>query len=392
MLKTNNGGLWILPQILELRRRGHEVIVVLPPGPGRLRSKLSEQGFQMADSPFDFRYRPRLATLRGLWRLRQLVRRLCPDVLNYHLYSSALAARLVAVGLPARRVHMVAGPLYLESPVIRPVERHLWRMDHVTICCTEHISGLYRELGCPAERRPVAQYGTDLTYFNPDWATSGQRTGTVERRAKARAEVGLTEGDFLVVMVAYVYVPKRLAHNGRGFKGQDVLLSAWPSFHARHPRSHLMLIGEGFTEAGETYRRKLIDHFGVEADPSVTWLGWVPDLRPYYAAADLSVTPSLSEGSNGVVREASAMGVPSVVSDAGGLPEAVEPSVGWVVPRGSSEALGAALESAYQEFTAGRLAARGDLARQHAVRYFDNRAAAVRLADIIERAAGRPAR
>ncbi|MEV4756625.1 glycosyltransferase [Micromonospora sp. NPDC049559] len=403
MLKTNNGGLWILPQITELRRRGHHVIVVIPPGPGRLRSMLAEAGFEVVDSPFDFRYRPSLATLRGLWRLRRLVRRLRPDVLNYHLYSSALAARLIAIGLPMRRVHMVAGPLYLESPLIRPVERFLWRMDDVTICCTEHISRLYGELGCPPERRPVAQYGTDLDYFRPDWSTApgpsagvaspsagvvGPSAGVAERRAKARAEVGVAEGDFLVVMVAYVYVPKRLAHNARGFKGHDVLLSAWPAFHARHPRSHLLLVGEGFTKEAEDYRQRLIDQFGVATNPSVTWLGWVPDLRPYFVAADVSVTPSLSEGSNGVVREASAMGVPTIASDAGGLPEAVDPSFGWIVPRGDSAALGAALEAAYQEFEAGRLADRGELARRHATRYFDRRAAARQVAGIVERAAG----
>ncbi|MBF9130873.1 glycosyltransferase [Plantactinospora sp. S1510] len=401
LLKTNSGGMWILPQVEELRRRGHEVDVVLPPGPGRLTAELTRRGFDVLESPFDFRFRPGLATLRGLWRLRRLLRRLRPDVLHYHLYASALAARFGTLGLPVRRVHMVAGPLFLESPLIRPVERLLWRLDHATICGTEHTSGLYGALGCPPERRPVATYGVDPAHFAMAHPPDGDRSGNPadgvrsgdpdvpsrdELRAKSRAELGVDSDAFLVVMIAYVYPPKRLAHKGRAIKGHDVLLTAWQTFRSRHPRAHLLLVGGGWTAAGEAHRRELVRRFGVDADPSVTWLESVADVRPCHQAADLSVSPSLSEG-HGAAVEASAMGVPSIVSDAGGLPETVDESSGWIVPRGDPTALATALDSAYREFESGRLAGRGEQARLRAVRLFDNRASAVRVADVIEKVA-----
>jgi glycosyltransferase involved in cell wall biosynthesis len=392
MLKTNSGGLWIIPQVEELRRRGHHVVAILPPGPGRLTAELTKRGIEVFESPFNFRFRPTIATLRGLWQLRRLIRRLQLDVLHYHLYSSALAARLSTAGLPLRRVHMVAGPLYLESSIIRSVERPLWRLDDVTICSTQHISELYGDLGCPADRRPVVQYGIDVDYFTPPWAAAGAAAGTdtwSRARAKARREIGMPEDGFLVLMVAYVYPPKRLVYKGRGIKGHDVLLTAWPSFHARHPDSHLVLIGAGWAEAGEEYRRRLISRFGVEEDSSVTWLGGVPDLRPFQIAADVNVVPSLSEGENGVAREAAAMGLPSIVSDVGGLPDAIDDTCGWVIARDDPQALTAALEEAYEEFEAGRLPIRGDLARERAIKCFDRRDAAEKVADIVERAAGR---
>lgn len=391
LVKTNDGAHWILPQADELRRRGHDVVVVLPPGPGTLRSQLIDHGIDAADSPFDFTFRPNLATVRGLWRLRRLIRRLRPDVLHHHLYASALAARISTVGLRLRRVYMAAGPLYLESTVVRAVERLLWRMDDVVICCTEHLSGMYGRLGCPPERRPTAQYGIDVGYFTPPplaLGPAGPEAARAERQAKARATVGLNETDFVAVMVAWVYPPKRIVHNGRDFKGHDVLLEAWRTFHARHPRSHLLMIGDGFTDAGKQHRQELLRRFDVDADPSVTWLGWVEDLRPYFTAADVNVTPSLSEGSNGVVREASAMGLPSIVSEAGGLPEAIDDTVGWVTPCDDPAALAAALASAHEEHTDGRLAARGDRARDRAERCFDRGLAAQRVADIVEDAAG----
>ncbi|MDZ5447619.1 glycosyltransferase family 4 protein [Micromonospora sp. 4G57] len=386
VLKTNSGGLWIVPQVEELRRRGHEVAVVLPPGPGRLPSELDRRGIPVLDAGFDFRLRPQLRTLRGLRRLRRLVRDFRPDVLHYHLYASALATRFATLRLPARRVHMSAGPLYLESPTIRPVERLLWRLDDTVICGTAYTSELYGRLGVPADRRPVVTYGVDTDRFSvrpPDGAPGGHRD---EVRAKARAELGIDQDAFVAIMVAYVYAPRRLAHHGRGIKGHDVLLAAWRTFHARHPRSRLLLVGGGWTAAGEAHRRDLVDRFGLDDDPSVTWLESVPDVRPCYRAADVSVSPSLSEG-HGAAVEASAMGVPSIVSDAGGLPETVDEDSGWVVPRADVPALTAALSRAYAEFEDGRLARRGAHARDRALRLFDNRMAAAAVADVIERTA-----
>ncbi|SCG78665.1 glycosyltransferase [Micromonospora humi] len=385
LLKTNQGGLWIVPQVEEFRRRGHHVTVVLPPGPGRLTSELRDRDVAVVESPFDFRFRPGPATAIGLWRLRRLLRQLRPDVLHYHLYASALAVRLAALGTTPTRVHMVPGPLFLESPAIRPVERLLWTLDDLVICCTQHVSQLYGELGCPPSRRPVAQYGIDIGHFKP--------TGEVNAPAKARAELGLPEDAFVVLMVGYVYPPKRLAYRGRGIKGHDTLLSAWARFRSQHPDARLLIVGAGFDRAGADYRQRLMDRFRVAEDASVTWLDRVPDLRPYYTAANLNVTPSLTEGSNGVVREASAMGLPSIVSDAGGLPEAVDASTGWIVPRGDAGALAEALTAAHREFTTRRLSERGARARDRAHREFDERAAAAVVADLVQEAAGRrPAR
>lgn len=388
LVKTNDGAMWTVPQVKELRERGHHVIAVLPTGPGRLTTALRQQGVVVAESPWDMEFRPGLPTLFGLLRLRTLIRRLEPDVVTYHLYASALAARLSTVGLPVRRVHMVAGPLYLESPMIRPIERLLWRMDHVTICGTEFTSKLYGRLGCPPRRRPVATCGVDTDRFSPAFLSITDRqpadgSARLELRAKVRAELGIPADAFVVVMVAYVYPPKRLVHRGRGIKGHDVLLTAWRRFHASHPDSHLLLVGGGWTADGEAHRQELIRRFNVLEDPSVTWLGSVLDVRTCYAAADVSVSPSLSEG-HGAAVEAGAMGVPSIVSDAGGLPETVDEASGWVVPRDDPEALVSALATAARSHERGHLADRRRRVRQRTVDLFDNRRAAALVADVIE--------
>ncbi|MER7007977.1 glycosyltransferase [Dactylosporangium sp. NPDC000555] len=378
VIKTADGGRWTLPHVDELRERGHDVVAVLPPGSeGQLRKALHDRGVDVVQSAFDFRFRPGPATLRGLLGLRRQLRGLDPDVVHYHLYASALACRLAALGLHAARVHMVPGPLFLESPLIRAVERLLCRLDDVTIGGSEHVARRYRELGLTEERTPAIPYGVDVEQFAPPSAAY---------RAASRDALCAGDDTFVVCMVAYVYAPKRLVRPGRGVKGHDVLLSAWREFTRDRPDARLVLLGGGFDAAGIAYKRQLLERFDVATDHTVDWHDSVLDVRDCYAAADCSVSPSLSEN-HGAALEAAAMGVPSIVSDAGALPETLDPASGWVVPRDDPAALAGALRAAYADFRAGTLARRGELARERAERLFAQRPAARAVADVLERAA-----
>jgi len=373
MIKVNHGGLWTLSQIHELRRRGHQVTVVLPPGEGRLRRALDAETLPVVESAFDFSFRPRWSTVRGLAQLRRQLVALAPDVIFYHLYASALAARFAGVGL-APRVHMVAGPLYLESARLRTVERLLAGLDTVTICGSEFTARAYRRLGRLPRDTPVIAYGVDADHFRP------------RDPGPARAGLGIDPSAFVVVMVAFVYAPKKEVYRGRGIKGHSVLLDAWPAFHTAHPESRLMIVGGGIDHDGERYRTAMMHRHGLPRRSSgITWITTVDDVRPYYAAADLSVSPSLSEN-HGAALEAGAMGVPSIVSDAGALPETVAPGTGWIVPAGDAEALTAALESAHAQHVLGTLRDMSRATRRSIANHFDVTRCSSAVADVIERA------
>lgn len=375
VIKTADGGRWTLPHLDELRARGHDVVAVLPPGSdGQLRKALHDRGIDVVQSRFDFRFRAAPSTLAGLLGLREQLRRLAPDVLHYHLYASALACRLAALGWDVGKVHMVAGPLFLESPVIRFVERLLCRLDTVTIGGSEHIARLYRELGRPAEKAPAIPYGTDMEHFSPP---------SPAYRAAGREALCADDDTFVVCMVAYVYGPKRMVHRGRGIKGHDVLLAAWREFRRDCPDARLVLLGGGFDAAGAAYKRELLLRFDVANDHSIDWHESVVDVRDCYAAADCSVSPSLSEN-HGAAREAGAMGVPSIVTDAGALPETIDADSGWLIPRNDPAALVGALREAYAEFRAGTLARRGALARERTARLFAEGPAARAVVDVLE--------
>lgn len=362
MLKTSNGGMWVLPQIEALLRRGARVSVLIPPEAGRLRQELDCRGIRVIESPFDFRFVPTFKRFRGLLQIRRELRSLQPDVIFYHLYATALAARIASLGLRIPRVHMVPGPLYLDSPLIRFIERYLARLDDLIIPGSEHTMHRYAALGLPAKRMPAIPYGVDVVHYTP--------ASTAERN-QHRIDLRLPAESFVAVMVAYVYAPKRLAYGGRGIKGHDIMLNAWQKFHCRHSNARLLIVGGGFGPGGESLKQVLVASMRPSlAAYGISWFDTVDDVRPFYAAADVSVAPSLSEN-HGSALEAGACGVPSIVSDAGGLPETVTPYSGWVVPAGDAQALDAALESAYVSWTMGSLPECGRAARTLVSERFD---------------------
>lgn len=379
VLKTAAGGLWILPQVRALREAGARVTVFIPDAPGRLGDRLAEMaadddGVVVRRTRYQFGLLPKPANIRDFLSFARDLRSLRPDAVLYHLYASALATRTAMLGRRTRAVHMVAGPLHLETPVIRLAERVLHRADDVIVCGSDDTLRRYAEVVSGADKLVSIPYGVDTRVFMPPQG-GDQPMADEPRRAGS---------SFEVIMVAFVYAPKRLVHRGHGIKGHAELLQAWAAFVRDHEDAHLTIVGGGFRPEGELYRRQLVDTLPRSLEElRVTWLDTVDDVRAAYAAADVSVSPSLSEN-HGAALEASAMAVPSIVSDAGGLPETMVHGVtGWVIPAGDSSALRDTLEEAYRAWQDDRLSAMGNAARARAVELFDSTAAATRVAQVV---------
>jgi glycosyltransferase involved in cell wall biosynthesis len=160
---------------------------------------------------------------------------------------------------------------------------------------------------------------------------------SVGDRSAARARFGLA-ADAFVVCCARRMVPRM---------GVDVLLDAWAQELGGDPGARLLIAGDG--ELREELER---DVAARALGDSVTLLGRVPDeeLLALYRAADVNVVPSISfEGFGLVVLEAAACGTPSIVTRAGGLPEAIH-GLGQdlTVPAANGDALAQRLRRAKQ--------------------------------------------
>lgn len=333
-VKTNSGGKWLVPIVRSLVMDGDEVLCCVADEEGGLDQALSSVGATTMRSAA-LGGSGIVAAARSFPALVRRVRAFAPDVLNYHLYRTALVFRLVSLFVPrARRVHAVPGPLFLEQRLVRWVERVLARRDDVIICTSDAVRRLYRDIGYPDARLVTAAYPVDLGA----WSVVSS-----DERLAARLDLGIDPHSFVAVMVAYYYAPRRWVLGGRSVKGHEVALAAWTEFRRRGGEGILLLVGGGFGEAGIRYRQSVLESFGAFNDPSIRIVESVDSVRPFYAAADVSLAPSRSENL-GSAAEASALGIPTIASDVGGLPELVRPGLsGWLVhpddPSGLADAL-----------------------------------------------------
>jgi glycosyltransferase involved in cell wall biosynthesis len=191
------------------------------------------------------------------------------------------------------------------------------------------LSGAFRRLLVERYRVPpwdvhVLVPGVSLDVFSP-----GDRDD-----ARARLELGASA---FVVACARRLVPRM---------GLGVLLDAWAELDGELPDGSTLLIVGGGPLHDELARRAATPRLAGR----VRILGELADasLADVFRAADVAAVPSLAfEGYGLVVLEAAACGTPSLVSDLGGLPEAVcglDPTL--VVPCGDVHAWARRLRSA----------------------------------------------
>ncbi|MGE3976917.1 MAG: glycosyltransferase family 4 protein [Nitrospira sp.] len=124
-------------------------------------------------------------------------------------------------------------------------------------------------------------------------------------------------------------------------KGHRFLIEALPALIAEWPSLVCLFVGEG--ECRESLRA-LAREKGVEQ--SCRFAGARNDVVDWYAAADVVVLPSLSEGFPFVVLEALAMSCPVVATNVNGVPELIRDGIhGLLVPPRNPQALETAIQT-----------------------------------------------
>ncbi|UOE21990.1 glycosyltransferase family 4 protein [Thermobifida halotolerans] len=239
-------------------------------------------------------------------------------LLREHACDRVLFGAAAPLGLAARRLRAAGARRivaithghevwWARLPGSRALLRRIGREVDVLTCLGDFTRAELERALAPADRAKLVRLtpGVDPDLFHPGVDGSG-----------VRARYGL--GEAPVVLCAARLVPR---------KGVDALIRAMTWVRGRLPGARLLVVGEG---PDERRLRDLAAWAGVEEE--VVFAGGHPhaELPAFFAAADVFAMPSRTrrlgleaEGLGIVYLEAAASGLPVLVGDSGGAPDAV---------------------------------------------------------------------
>lgn len=257
-----------------------------------------------------------LKLVRGLLKAIRVFR---PDIVHTHgwgtLCDGLLASRLGRV--PAM-IHGEHGTLQTRAYQLR-IQRWAWhRVDQVVCVSSRLAERVSREVGFPLDRIRTIRNGVNLDRFNP------------RHRPDGRALLNLDSADLVVGAVGRL-VP---------VKDQLTFIRALAVLRDRRVPAKGLIVGDGPLRAvleQEIQQRSL--------GGSVQVLGHRPDVERVFAALDVFVLSSISEGLSNTIQEALASGVPVVATHVGGADELVgDGRHGYLVRPRDPEAMADAIQ------------------------------------------------
>jgi glycosyltransferase involved in cell wall biosynthesis len=262
-----------------------------------LRKKdLSEETLESMGVDISYLHRSKFdpATLTALLKV---IDRKEIDILHLHGYGATTFGRLAGAmrGLPTilhEHANLTDTPWYQKV-----ADRMLAPSTDLAIAVSKSTADfVIHARQMPPERVKVVYLGVPLEEFS--------RPRTIEELASARHDLGASSDEFVVGSVTRLH----------DSKGNSYLVEAAKKVLAQHPKTRFYLFGEGPLR-GELEAQARALNLGDR----FVFGGFTKDVARTISAFDMSVFPSLWEGTPLTVFEALAMGKPIVATDADGL-------------------------------------------------------------------------
>jgi glycosyltransferase involved in cell wall biosynthesis len=283
-----------------------------------LRKKdLSEETLDALGIDIEYLHRSKFdpATLTALLKI---IDRKEIDILHLHGYGATTFGRLA--GAMRRRPTILHEHANLtDTPWFQKVaDRLLEPYTDIALAVSKSTAEfVHKARLVPTERIKVVYLGAPVEEFG--------RPRTPAEISAAREALGLRPGEFAAGTVTRLH----------DSKGNEYLVEAARLVVDRHPEARFFLAGEGPLRPSleaQAQRLGLGDRF--------VFLGFVKDVATTLAAFDLSVFPSLWEGTPLTAFEALASARPIVATDADGLTDILDPDrTAWIVPKRDAAAL-----------------------------------------------------
>ena len=302
-----------------LRSRGHESVLIAPPGPLAERAAAFGLRWVRWTSHGDLDLAAVLAASRALREIR-------PAIAHCH------SAHAHALGVPAARLAGVPGVVVSRrvdfAVATNPVSRLKYRMPvDRYLSISAGVESVLRAAGIPESRLARVPSGIEF----PD----GTETG-----ADLRALLGIPADAPVVGTVAALAPHKNHAD----------LMEAAALVVRSSPEVHFAWLGDGECRPALEAQRRVL---GLERH--VHLMGFRPDARALMRQFTVFALSSYLEGLCTSLLDAQVRGVPVVATAVGGVPEVVEDGVsGRLVPGRDPGALAAALLEALRDGEARR--------------------------------------
>jgi len=320
----------LLNQLLSLQEAGYAVTAICNPGP--YVPEIESAGIRVLPVQMTRNITP-MADLRSLWMLYHTFRRERFTIIHTHTPKPGLlgqlAARLAGVPIIVNTLH----GFYFHEHMQPALRRFYITLEKIAALNSDIIFSVNSEDIETAIRVGICQPGNikymgngiDLTRFNP----SRFPPDVIRRK---RAEVGLRDGAQVVGFVG------RLVRE----KGLLELFAAIRIVKKSFSNVKLLVIGPVDYEKPDALTPESAREYNIAAD--CLFLGLRYDMPELYALMDVFVLPSHREGLPYSPMEASAMGVPVVVTDVRGCREVVKHGCnGLLAPLRDADALADAI-------------------------------------------------
>lgn len=216
------------------------------------------------------------------------------DVFTPHLGSPAgMLQRQLAGAVwwsrPFKRIGLQLSPRCRQQAEL--ARRQLDQSDSIAVALSEMVADDYRSIHrVPADRIRVIYHGVDIKKFSPHIRKL--------RRATTRRKLGIDTKDLLLLASASECPQATWKLTFRALR----------RLVAKQAPAHLVVTADNRAASPQ----KLADRFGVGKHVKV--VGPVSDLTPYYAAADVLLSPAPYAPCSSTVLEAAACGLPCITT------------------------------------------------------------------------------
>lgn len=232
------------------------------------------------------------------WRLAKLLRHLKADIVHGYLFDAEIAARLAGLLARTRAIGNCERNADYKLKKIQSATYWLTK-GLLDFCIGNSQAGCefnQRALGNPKDMYYTIHNGVDTNRFQP------------RDSAQTRRDLGVDDDTFLIGMFG----------SFKEQKNHPMLFKAMPLILKAHPNTKLLLVGDqlaGGMHGSDEYKVNTLamaKNLGLE--PHCIFVGNRGDVEVLYPACDLTVLPSLFEGTPNVALESMASGVPIVAT------------------------------------------------------------------------------